>query len=329
MTKKAINNPERIVDEVIEGLIFAAHGRLTKVPGVRAIMRTSIEDGKVALLIGGGSGHEPIYTTYVGPGFADAAACGNIFAAPSPQIIFEATKAIQRGKGVLYVYGNYEGDVMNFDVATEMAADAGIEVKHARTMDDVSLPKGESRRGIAGSYFQVKIAGAACASGHSLEDAQRVTLHAQQNIRSLSVALRPGSLPETGQPTFTLGEDEIEIGMGGHGERGVARRKMMPADQLVDLMMGQLVEDFPLKRGDRVALLVDDLGATTMMELLIVNRRVRQILDQTGVTVHDTRIGPYLTTQEMAGFSITLMRLDEELRHYFDRPASNDSFLKP
>jgi len=329
MTKKAINNPERIVDEVIEGLIFAAHGRLTKVPGVRAIMRTSIEDGKVALLIGGGSGHEPIYTTYVGPGFADAAACGNIFAAPSPQIIFEATKAIQRGKGVLYVYGNYEGDVMNFDVATEMAADAGIEVKHARTMDDVSLPKGESRRGIAGSYFQVKIAGAACASGHSLEDAQRVTLHAQQNIRSLSVALRPGSLPETGQPTFTLGEDEIEIGMGGHGERGVARRKMMPADQLVDLMMGQLVEDFPLKRGDRVALLVDDLGATTMMELLIVNRRVRQILDQTGVTVHDTRIGPYLTTQEMAGFSITLMRLDEELRHYFDRPASNESFLKP
>jgi len=329
MVKKAINNPERIVDEVIEGLVFASHGRLTKVPGARAIMRAGIEDGKVALLIGGGSGHEPIYTTYVGPGFADAAACGNIFAAPSPQIIFEATKAIQRGKGVLYVYGNYEGDVMNFDLAAEMAAEEGIEVKHARTMDDVSLPKGESRRGIAGSYFQVKIAGAACASGLGLEDAQRVTLHAQQNIRSLSVALRPGSLPETGQPTFTLGEDEIEIGMGGHGERGVARRKMMPADQLVDLMMGQLVEDFPLKRGDRVALLVDDLGATTMMELLIVNRRVRQILDQTGVTVHDTRIGPYLTTQEMAGFSITLMRLDEELRHYFDRPASNESFLKP
>src|SRR5208283_3622668 len=145
MIKKAINNPERIVDEVIEGLVFASHGRLTKVPGVRAIMRTSIEDGKVALLIGGGSGHEPIYTTYVGPGFADAAACGNIFAAPSPQIIFEATKAIQRGKGVLYVYGNYEGDVMNFDVAVEMAADEGIEVGTVRTMDDASLPKGEDR----------------------------------------------------------------------------------------------------------------------------------------------------------------------------------------
>ena len=225
MTKKAINNPERIVDEVIEGIVFASHGRLTKVPGVRALMQTHIEDGKVALLIGGGSGHEPIYTTYVGPGFAAASACGNIFAAPSPEIIFEATKAIHRGKGVLYVYGNYEGDVMNFDVAAEMAADEGIEVRTVRTMDDVSLPKGDGRRGIAGSYFQVKIAGAACAAGLSLDEAERVTKHAQENIRTLSVALRPGSLPETGQPTFTLGEDELEIGMGGHGERGVARKK--------------------------------------------------------------------------------------------------------
>jgi phosphoenolpyruvate---glycerone phosphotransferase subunit DhaK len=328
MVKKAINDPERIVGEVIEGLIFASHGRLVQVPGVNAVMRAKIEDDKVALLIGGGSGHEPIYTTYVGPGFADAAACGNIFAAPSPQIIFEATKAIHRGKGVLYVYGNYEGDVMNFDVAAEMAAAEGIEVMYARTMDDVSLPKGEGRRGIAGSFFQVKIAGAACRSGLSLAETQRVTLRAQHNIRSLSVALRPGSLPETGQPTFTLGEDELEIGMGGHGERGVARKKMMPADQLVDLMMDQLVADFPLVRGDRVALLIDDLGATTMMELFIVNRRVRQILDQRGVAVHDTRIGPYLTTQEMAGFSITLFRLDEELARYFDQSASNESFLK-
>ena len=329
MTKKAINDPERIVDEVIEGIVFASHGRLTKIPGVRALMRTHIEDGKVALLIGGGSGHEPIYTTYVGPGFAAASACGNIFAAPSPEIIFEATKAIHRGKGVLYVYGNYEGDVMNFDVAAEMAADEGIEVRTVRTMDDVSLPKGDGRRGIAGSYFQVKIAGAACAAGLSLDEAERVTKHAQENIRTLSVALRPGSLPETGQPTFTLGEDELEIGMGGHGERGVARKKMMPADQLVDAMMQQLVDDFPLKRGDRVALLVNDLGATTMMELLIVNRRTRQILEPLGVAVHDTRIGPYMTTQEMAGFSITLMRLDDELTHHFDRPGSNESFLKP
>ena len=175
MTKKAINNPEQIVDEVIEGIVFASHGRLTKVPGVRALMQTHIEDGKVALLIGGGSGHEPIYTTYVGPGFAAASACGNIFAAPSPEIIFEATKAIHRGKGVLYVYGNYEGDVMNFDVAAEMAAEEGIEVRTVRTMDDVSLPKGDGRRGIAGSYFQVKIAGAACAAGLNLDEAERVT----------------------------------------------------------------------------------------------------------------------------------------------------------
>ena len=223
MIKKAINNPERIVDEVIEGLVFASHGRLTKVPGVHAVMRTSIEDGKVALLIGGGSGHEPIYTTYVGPGFADAAACGNIFAAPSPQIIFEATKAIHRGRGVLYVYGNYEGDVMNFDVAAEMAADEGIEVKYARTMDDVSLPKGEGRRGIAGSYFQVKIAGAACASGLSLKDAQRVTMHAQQNIRSLSVALRPGSLPESSGLSFVSAKESKSS-----GERSASRAFDLP-----------------------------------------------------------------------------------------------------
>jgi len=329
MIKKAINDPERIVDEVIEGLVFASHGRLARVPGVNAVMRTILESDKVGLLIGGGSGHEPIYTTYVGPGFADAAACGNIFAAPSPEIIFEATKAIHRGRGVLYVYGNYEGDVMNFEVASEMAAAEGIEVRHARTMDDVSLPKGPSRRGIAGSYFQVKIAGAACRSGLSLEDAYQLTLRAQQNLRTLSVAMRPGSLPETGQPTFTLGEDEIEIGMGGHGERGVARRKIMQADRLVDVMMEQLVADFPLQRGDRVALLIDDLGATTMMELLIVNRRVRQILDERSIVVQDTWIGPYLTTQEMAGFSITLFRLDEELADYLGRPASNESFLRP
>jgi dihydroxyacetone kinase-like protein len=211
MIKKAINDPEKIVGEVIEGLLLASHGRLIQVPGVNAIMRANLEDGKVGLLIGGGSGHEPIYTTYVGPGYADAAACGNIFAAPSPEIIFEATKAIHRGRGVLYVYGNYEGDIMNFEVAAEMAHDEGIEVMHARTMDDIALPKGEGRRGIAGSFFQVKIAGAACRSGLSLEEAYRLTLRAQQNIRSLSVALRPGSLPETGQPTFTLGEDEIEI----------------------------------------------------------------------------------------------------------------------
>jgi len=265
----------------------------------------------------------------VGPGFADAAACGNIFAAPSPQIILSATRAIHRGRGVLYVYGNYQGDVMNFEVAGEMAAAEGIEVRHARTMDDVSLPKGDRRRGIAGSYFQVKMAGAACRSGLSLDDAFAVTIRAQENIRTLSVAFRPGSLPETGEPTFSLGEDEIEIGMGAHGERGVARLKMMPADELVDLVMVRLLADFPLAAGDRVGLLVDDVGGATMMELLIVNRRVRQVLRERAITVLDTWIGPYMTTQEMGGFSITLFKLDDELAGYLQQPGANESFLKP
>jgi dihydroxyacetone kinase-like protein len=237
-----------------------------KFSGVRAFMQTHIEDCTVVLFFFNDTATTEIYTTYVGPGFAAASACGNIFAAPSPEIIFEATKAIHRGKGVLYVYGNYEGDVMNFDVAAEMAAEEGIEVRTVRTMDDVSLPKGDGRRGIAGSYFQVKIAGAACAAGLNLDEAERFTRRAQENIRTLSVALRAGSLPETGQPTFTLGEDELEIGMGGHGERGVARRKMMPADQLVDVMMEQLVGTFR-SPGTRVALLSmtwrdDDDGAS-------------------------------------------------------------------
>jgi phosphoenolpyruvate---glycerone phosphotransferase subunit DhaK len=319
--KKIINDPESIVPEVLEGLEYASHGRLTRLPGINALRRTDIRDGKIALLIGGGSGHEPMYTAYVGEGWADASVAGNIFAAPAPHIIYEATKAIHRGKGVLYVYGNYAGDNMNFEIATEMAEADGIPVRTVRVMDDVAVKDPAQRRGIAGAFYQVKAAGAACEELDSLEAAATAVERVRDNIRSIGVAVRAGSLPETGEPTFELGDDEIEIGMGAHGEPGVERRKMMAADTLAEEMTRLVVDDLPFSRGDRVALLLNDLGATTQMELLIVNRRVRAVLDAAGIAVERTDIGPLLTCQEMAGFSLTLLKLDDDIRRWIDRPA--------
>ncbi len=315
MVKKVINDPDAIVDEVIDGMVLAADGRLVRIPDASSVMRPRIEDGKVSLLIGGGSGHEPMYSAYVGENFADAAVCGNIFASPTPDLILNATRAIHRGKGVLYVYGNYAGDNMNFDIAAEMAAEEGIEVETVRVLDDVAASppdQAHERRGIGGAFFQVKIAGAACGMSGSLADAAETVRGAQRNIRSIGVALGAGSLPQTGEPTFVLGPDEIEIGLGVHGEPGVERRKLMPADALADTMIERVVRDLPFGRGERVALLLNSLGATTMMELMIVNRRARQILADAGLTVAATYSGPFFTCQEMAGFSISLMRLDEE-----------------
>ncbi len=327
--KKAINDTEAIVEEVIQGLVLASNGRVASAPNSRVVRRADIEDGRVTLLIGGGSGHEPMFVQYVGPGYADAVAVGNVFAAPTPNVILNATQLIDRNKGVLYAYASYAGDSMNFDVAAEMAGELGIKTMTVRATDDVSLPVSLGRRGIAGVFFLIKIAGAACAAGLDLEAAHEIATKARDNTRSLSVAFRPGSLPETGEPTFTIADDEVEIGMGGHGEKGVETHKMMPADALVEIMMRRLVGDFPLQRGDRVALLVNDLGATTMMELLIVNRRVRQVLSEQGIAVVDTWIGPYSTTQEMAGFSLSLLKVDHDLERYLNWPSANETFLRP
>jgi dihydroxyacetone kinase-like protein len=198
-----------------------------------------------------------------------------------------------------------------------------------RAMDDVSMPASLGRRGMSGIFFIIKIAGAACASNYALAAAHAVSTKARDETRSLSVAFRPGSLPETGEPTFSIAEDEIEIGAGGHGERGIETLKVIPADELVDLMLGRLVADYGLARGDRVALLVNNLGATTMMELLIVNRRIRAVLDAIGVATVNTWLGPYVTAQEMAGFSISMLRVDEELERLLSVPSANESFLRP
>jgi dihydroxyacetone kinase-like protein len=319
--KKIINDPENIVPEVIDGLVLASHGKLKKVDGVNALMRTDMPADKVALLIGGGSGHEPMYTAFVGDGWADASVCGNIFAAPSPDIVYETVKAIDRGKGVLFVYGNYAGDNMNFGMGAELAEGDGIPVRTVLVADDIAVKAHKERRGIAGAFYMCKIAGSVCAEAKSLEEAEKAVKHAQDNIRSIGVAVRAGSLPETGELTFELADDEIEIGMGAHGEPGVERRKLMAADELADEMTRLLLADLPFQKGDRIALLLNNLGATTNMELMIVNRHVRDILKREGIEVARTDFGPYLTCQEMAGFSLTFVRLDKDLERWINRPC--------
>lgn len=324
--KKIVNDPRKVVAEMIEGLVLANDGRIAKLPGHAAIVRTDIPEAKVALLIGGGSGHEPMFHGFVGKNMGDGAACGQVFAAPSPDIIYEAAKAVHRGKGVLFLYGNYAGDNMNFDMAAEMLEEDGIEVRTVRVCDDVAAAPPErahDRRGIAGDLLMIKIAGGAAAQLDSLAEVERVARKAGANVRSIGVAVSAGSIPETGKPTFELADDEIEIGMGAHGEAGVARRKLAPADEVADQLMNKILTDLPFRRGDEVALLINNLGATTMMEMLIVNRRIRQVLDHQGIRVHRTDVGTWLTVQEMAGFSVTLMKLDDELKHYLDLPADS------
>jgi phosphoenolpyruvate---glycerone phosphotransferase subunit DhaK len=287
--------------------------------------------GKVALLTGGGSGHEPTFCGLVGEGMADAAACGEIFAAPTPDLILKTAMAADRGKGVILEFNNYAGDVMNFEIASEMAAEKGLKVASLLNYDDVAsapVERKEERRGIAGNIFVLKIGGAASASASSMEEVLRIMGKARDNVRSMGVAISAGAIPQTGEPTFELPADEIEIGMGGHGEPGVLRAKMMPADEMVQLLMDRILPDLPFVSGDEVCLLVNDQGATTMMELLIVTRKVYAILKEKGIKVHDTIIGSFATCQEMAGISLSVMKIDEELKRYYDMPASSLGLTK-
>lgn len=327
--KKAINDPENLVREIAEGVVFASHGRVRLLPDLPVLVRTVIEPDKVGIVVGGGSGHEPMYQGLIGPGFADAVACGNMFAAPTPDVILAASHAANQGKGVLYLQANYAGDNMNYEIAAELAADDGIETRTVRTGEDVSMAPELGRRGLAGSFFTLKLAGAIAGTGADLETTAALAQRVADNLRSLSVAFAPGSLPDTGEKTFEIADDEVEVGMGVHGEKGVATLKMAKADPLTDLMIDKLVEDYPLRGGERVALLVNDMGATTLMELYVVTRRAHQRLTEKGVTVADTWIGPYCTTQEMAGFSLTLLKLDAEMEELLARPAANESFLRP
>lgn len=322
--KKILNDPRDVVTEMLDGLALANDGRVERIPGKDILIRTDLPDSKVTLLIGGGSGHEPVFHGFLGKNMGDAAACGQVFAAPSPDTIFDAAMAAHRGKGILFLYGNYAGDNMNFDIAAELLEEEEIEVRTVRVNDDVAAAPPErahDRRGIAGDIYAIKVAGGAAEELDTLDEVERVARKAVSNLRSMGVAVSAGSIPETGKLTFELADDEIEIGMGAHGEAGIARQKLATANEVADQIMEKILADMPLQEGDEIALMLNNLGATTMMEMLIVNRRIREILDARGVAVHRTDVGTWLTVQEMAGFSVTLMKLDDELKHYLDLPA--------
>lgn len=328
--KKVINSPENVVKEMLEGFVAAFGNYYNKLPDVNGIVLKNKKD-KVAVLTGGGSGHEPLFLGFVGDGLADGAALGNVFAAPTPNNILEVTKAINTGKGVLYIYGNYMGDTLNFDMGAELAEMEDIETKTVLVYDDVAsapLDRIRDRRGIAGDVFVIKIAGAAADSGLSLDEVARVAQKASDHTRSIGVALTPGSIPSSGKYTFNLADDEIEFGMGIHGEPGVKRTKIMTADDLTDEMLDYLIKDMPFKSGDEVCVLVNGLGSTTLMELMIVNRRVSESLNKKQIKIYDTDINSYCTTQEMGGVSITLLLLDEELKEYYDCSAYSPYYMK-
>lgn len=329
--KKLLNDPNACAAELLDGLILAYDGQCEKV-GKASIVKKNIPDGKVGLLVGGGSGHEPIYHGLVGTNLADGAACGDIFAAPSPDIVLDATKAVDRGKGVLFLYGNYAGDVMNFDMGAELAEDEDIEVRTVLIWDDVaSAPPTQKsdRRGIAGLVPIVKISGAASQVVDSLDELERVTLKVRDNTRSVGCALAPGSIPATGKPTFELDEDKVGLGMGIHGERGVGEIPMCSADELTGKMLDLIfADDLEFASGDEVILFVNSLGATTHMELLICNRKAREILAERGIKVHQTIVGPLVGCQEMAGISFSLTKLDDELKKYWDMPCQSACYSK-
>ena len=325
-TKKILNNGDDAVDEMLDGIILAHPGHVRAVDGSpRSIVSTAAPvAGKVGLVIGGGSGHEPTFLGFVGKGLADAAAIGNVFASPPPDPILECTKAVNGGAGVLYMYGNYAGDVMNFDMAAEMAAMDDIEVRTILTTDDVAsapVDEREKRRGVAGNFFIFKAAGAACDMMLSLDECERIARKANDRTYTMGVALSACSLPQTRTPNFEIGPDEMEIGLGIHGEPGIERGPVRPADEIVDDMMDRIFAELDGKAGDRVAVLVNSLGSTPLMELYIMNRRVRQRISNEGLEVHATWVGNYCTSLEMAGASVTLIHLDEEMTRMIDHPC--------
>jgi len=329
--QKILNDPEPFVDEMLEG-ILAAHPDQLRRPSARAIVRVDAPvAGKVGIATGGGSGHLPVFMGYVGRGLIDGAAIGNVFASPSSDDMLDVTRAISAGKGVLYLYGNYGGDRLNFDLAAELAADEGIEVRTILGADDVaSAPpdRGNTRRGIAGIFFLYKVAGAAAAAGASLDEVVAVTERAAAGTRTMGVALSPCTIPAAGVPTFELPEGQMEIGMGIHGEPGVRRGPLESADSIARELLSAILADLPYRRGDEVGVLVNGLGATPKEELYILYRSVARILGEAGIGVHRVWAGEYATSLEMAGASLTLIRLDDELRTLLDAPAETPFYTQ-
>ncbi|HOA24433.1 MAG TPA: dihydroxyacetone kinase subunit DhaK [Aggregatilineales bacterium] len=329
--KKILNNPEEFVADMLDGLYKAHPDQVTYVDDIHSLVRADAPvEGKVGLMTGGGSGHLPVFLGYVGKGMLDGCAIGDVFQSPSVEQIANVTKRINSGKGVVYIYGNYGGDVMNFDMAAEVVAMDDIETRTVLVRDDVaSAPPEEAdrRRGVAGMVFAFKIAGAKADKGASIDEVVEVTERALANIRTIGVGLSPVTLPAVGTPTFTIGEDEMEIGMGIHGEPGMKREKLQTADEIAERMTNAILDDLQPQEGDRFAVMVNGLGATPLEELYIMYGKVHEILTERGLQIYRPYIGEFATSMEMAGASLTLFRLaDDELVELLDAPAHTPFF---
>ena len=329
--KKFINKPENFVDEMIDGIV-SAHPKLLKylADNRRCIVNARPKkEGKVGIATGGGSGHLPLFLGYVGDGLLDGCSVGDVFQSPSADNMLEVTKAIDAGAGVLYIYGNYGGDRMNFDMAAEMADLEDIRVEQVVAGEDIaSAPKGEEgkRRGVAGIFYVYKLAGAMAEELASLDEVKRIADKACSNVRTMGVALSPCIVPEVGKPSFQIGEKEMEIGMGIHGEPGIRRGPLQTADDIIDEMLPAILKDLPYSRGDEVSVLVNGLGATPREELYVLYRRVAEILKVEGIVVCNTYVGEFATSLEMMGISVSLLKLDDELKRLLFKPARTPFF---
>ena len=327
--RKIINKPENFVDETMDGIIAAYGDKVKLLNGDKRVLLSAYpaREGKVGIVTAGGSGHLPVFLGYVGSGLLDGCAIGNVFASPSAQRMADMIRACDRGNGVLCLYGNYGGDKMNFEMACEtVELEDDIVTKTVLVKDDVaSAPKekADRRRGVAGMVYAFKIAGAAADEGRDLDGVAAAAQKALDHTRTMGIALSPCIVPEVGKPTFAIADDEIEIGMGIHGEPGIEVRKMMTADEIAELIVEKILADMPVASGAKVSVMVNGLGATPKEELLIVYRRVWQILKDKGITAILPHIGEYATSMEMAGMSITMIELDDELEALLRAPAAS------
>jgi phosphoenolpyruvate---glycerone phosphotransferase subunit DhaK len=329
--KKFINEPKSFVDEMLEGILLAHPDQLTFAAGDRrSIVRVgSPRKGKVGIATGGGSGHLPLFLGYVGQGMVDGCSVGGVFQSPGAEQMLNVTKAIDGGAGVLYIFGNYGGDVMNFDMAKDMAAMDNITVEQVAGAEDVaSAPKGQEarRRGVAGIFFLYKCAGAMADEHAPLSEVKRVAEKAGANVRTMGVALSSNVVPEVGKPQFSIGENEMEIGMGIHGEPGIRRGPLKPVDAIVEEMMEPVLKDLPFASGSEVAVLINGLGATPREELYLIYRKVGLILKDKKISVFHVYVGEFATSLEMAGASISLLKLDDELKRLLAKPARTPFF---
>ena len=326
--KKFINEVEQVENQMIQGMVKAYPAYLRKLDCGNVVVRSEKKEHKVALISGGGSGHEPAHGGYVGKGMLDAAVAGPVFTYPTPDQVYEGIKAVATDAGVLMVIKNYTGDVMNFEMAGEMAGDEDIPVRQVIVNDDVAVKDSlytVGRRGVAGTVFVHKIAGALAETGADLDAVAGVAQKVIDNVRTMGAAIRPCTIPAAGKPGFELAENEMEVGIGIHGEPGTHREEIRTADEITDMLLGQILADIDYT-GSEVAVMINGAGATPLMELYIINNRVADVLAEKGIRVYKTFVGEYMTSIEMEGFSISLLKLDDQLKELLDAPADTPAF---